>query len=466
MKKSKGTRKRSEKKTARGAGRLSKEELRQINPDAAGIDIGSREHFVCVPAGRDEKRVRSFGTFHADLERLAQWLKDCGVRMVAMESTGVYWVPLFQILEKAGFEVILVNAKHVKNVPGRKTDMLDCQWLQQLHTFGLLRGCFRPPDEICVLRSYLRMREDLVRDRSRQILLMQKALQQMNVQLHHVLSDITGESGLAVIRAIVAGERDPRELVKAVNARVEAPTRKIISALSGDYRPEHLFALQIALELYDSYSQKMIRCEEAIGQALSQLESKTSAETAPLGPAKRNLRASEGADAKAVRQELYRVSGADLTAIEGISVRTAQIILSEIGVDMSRWPTEKHFTSWLGLCPNRKVSGGRVLSSQTRRVANHVRRALRMSATTLRASKSGLGGYFRRMQSRLGAPAAITAAAHKLARIVYRLLKYGEAYVKEGLEQFENRSKERMVNALVRNAKRLGYELVAQPASA
>ena len=437
-------------------------ELQSVNLDAAGIDVGSREHFVCVPAGRDEKRVRAFGSFHADLDQLARWLKKCGVRTVAMESTGVYWIPLFQVLERAGFEVILVNARHVKNVPGRKTDMADCQWLQQLHTFGLLRGCFRPPDEICALRSYLRLREDLVRDRSRQILLMQKALQQMNVQLHHVLSDITGQSGLAIVRAIVEGETDARKLVKMVSARVHASAEKIVSALSGDYRAEHVFALKVALELFDSYTQKMVRCEEAVEAALRGMEARDLPQRQPLGPPKTNLRASEGADPKAMREELYRVSGVDLTAIEGISVRTAQIILSEIGRDMSRWPSEKHFTSWLGLCPNQKISGGAVLSSKPRRVANHVRRALMMSASTLRGSKSALGGYFRKMQSRLGKASGIVAAAHKLARIVYHLLKHGEAYVKEGLETYEKKSQQRMLKGLLKTAQALGYELVAK----
>ena len=391
---------------------------------------------------------------------MTQWLDKCGVKTIVMESTGVYWIPAFQILERAGFEVLLVDPRQVKNVRGRKSDMLDCQWLQQLHTYGLLHGCFRPKDQICVFRSYLRLRDDLTRDRSKNVLLMQKALQQMNVQLHHVLSDITGESGMAIIRAIIDGERDPFKLVRMVSARVKATPAKIVAALAGDYRPEHVFALKIALEMFDHYTDKIIQCDQSLAQYLASIETNASAleKTLPIG--KRNLRASPGANAREVRSELYRISGVDLTAIEGISVRTAEVIISEIGFDVSAWKSEKQFTSWLGLCPNQKISGGIVLSSRPRRVKNRVRQALRMGATSLRHSKTALGAFFRRMRSRLGSASAITATAHKLARIVYRLLKYGEAYVAEGMEAYEQRYRQRLLQNMIKTAKAFGYELV------
>lgn len=459
---SKGALPRRRKSKVEKSGRELPEQLKALNLNAGGIDIGAREHYVCVPKGRDEKQVRRFLNFHHDLEAMAQWLKKCGVQSVVMESTGVYWIPAFQVLERAGLEVLLVDPRQARNVPGRKSDMLDCQWLQLLHTYGLLRGCFRPKDEICVLRSYLRLRDDLTRDRSRNILLMQKALQQMNVQLHHVLSDITGESGMAVVRAIVGGERDPLRLVQMVNARVKATPAKIVAALAGDYRPEHLFALKVALTMYDQYTQQIIQCDEQLAHYVVSLESKSDPLQKILPKGKRNLRASDGANAQEVRSELFRISGVDLTAIEGISVRTAQVIISEIGLDVSSWSSEKRFASWLGLCPNQKISGGIVLSSCPRRVKNRVRHALRLAASTLRQSKTALGAFFRRMKTRLGSASAITATAHKLARIVYRMLKFGEAYVSEGLELYEHRYQERLVKSMMKTAKRFGYELVPQ----
>ena len=303
----KGSKAKREKKQGREWNGLP-EELQAVNLDAAAIDIGSREHYVCVPAGRDEKQVRRFLNFHSDLEAMGQWLKKCRVRAIVMESTGVYWVPAFQVLERMGFEVMLVDPRQVKNVSGRKSDMLDCQWSQRLHTYGLLQGCFRPSDQICVFRSYLRLREDLTRDRSKNILLMQKALQQMNVQLHHVLSDITGESGMAMIRAIAAGERDPSKLVRMVNARVKAPTAKIMAALAGDYRTEHIFALKLALEMYDHYTDKIIQCDQKIEEYLASLETKAGSTAEALPCRKKNLRASEG---NAHRTDPHQWRGSD-----------------------------------------------------------------------------------------------------------------------------------------------------------
>jgi transposase len=391
---------------------------------------------------------------------MADWLRECGIRTVAMESTGVYWIAAFQVLERRGFEVRLVNARQVKNVSGRKSDVLDCQWLQRLHSYGLLSASFRPADAMCVLRTYLRYRDELVCARSVQCQHMQKALQQMNVQLHQVLSDVTGVSGLRIIEAILAGEREGKKLAALADRRVRASQATIQKALRGDYRAEHLFVLRSALELYQSYEAKIARCDEQIVAQMATLPTCAAGEQKPLPPRKagRPLRCDlvAGID---LRKELYRCAGVDLTAIEGIGVLTAQVVISEIGLDMSRWLTEKHFSSWLGLCPDHRISGGKVLSRHTRHVLNPVADALRMAATTLQNSKTALGAFYRRMRARLGAASAITATAHKLARIVYRLLKHGEHYVQQGLEAYEKKYRQRLLHNLKKTAAALGLEL-------
>jgi transposase len=434
--------------------------LPRIEPDAAGIDIAHREHWCAVPAGRCEKPVRSFGTFTEDLEGMADWLQQCGIKTVAMESTGVYWIPAFQILERRGFAVRLVNARHVKNVSGRKSDVLDCQWLQRLHSYGLLNASFRPADQMCVLRSYLRYRDELVCARSVQSQHMQKALQQMNVQLHQVLSDITGVSGLRIIEAVLAGERDTRKLAGLADGRVRASQATIAKALRGDYRAEHLFVLQCAFDLHQTYERKIHSCDEQIIAQMAQLPDRVNLREQPAPPRKAGRGAYRDRVAgKDLREELYRWSGVDLTAIESIGVLTAQVVLSEIGLDMDRWRSEKHFTSWLGLCPDNRISGGKVLSSHTRHVLNPVADALRIAATTLQNSKTALGSFYRRMRARLGAASAITATAHKLARIIYRLLKHGEHYVQQGLDAYENKYRERLLLHLKKTAANLGFEL-------
>lgn|SRR5262245_10124855 len=431
-----------------------------INPDAAGLDIGHREHWCAVPSQRDAQPVRPFGTFTADLEGLADWLKVCGIKTVAMESTGVYWIPVFQILERRGFEVRLVNARQVKNVSGRKTDVLDCQWIQRLHSFGLLNASFRPDDQMCVLRSYLRYRDQLVCARSVQCQHMQKALQEMNVQLHQVLSDITGVSGFRIIEAILAGERDPQKLAALADRRVKASKATIEKALRGDYRAEHLFVLQTAFELHGVLEKKIHLCDEQVIAQMAKLPTRVEAKEKPLSPRKPGRSAIKDMVAgKDLREELYRWTGVDLTAIEGIGVLSAQVVLSEIGTDMSRWRTEKHFTSWLGLCPDNRISGGKVLSSHTRQVINPVADALRIAATTLERSKTALGAFYRRMKGKLGPAAAVTATAHKLARIIYRLLKYGENYVRQGMEEYEKKYRERLLHNLHKTAATLGFEL-------
>lgn len=434
-----------------------------VNPHAAGLDIGGREHFACVPPSATPNNVRSFGTFTADLEALAQWLKDCGVTSVAMEATGVYWIPVFQILEARGFTVILVNARQTKNVAGRKSDVQDCQWIQRLHTFGLLQASFRPEDPYCVLRTYLRYRDELIGARSVQCQHIQKALQQMNVQLTQVLSDVMGVSGRAIIEAILQGERDPEELLGWVDGRVRATPAEIKKALQGDYRPEHLFVLQQAFSLYGVYEEKINACDQQIVREIAALSNKVDPALKPLPPRKEGRPASkdkmQGQD---MRETLYRKFGVDLTAIEGIGVTTALVVLTEVGPNMNAFKTEKHFTSWLGLCPDNRISGGKVLSSHTRRVVNRLSDALRMAAVTLERSQSALGGFYRRMKGRLGAAEGITATAHKLARIIYRLIKHGEAYVRQGLQDYEKKFRERKLRALSKAAVSMGFSLVPQ----
>ena len=431
-----------------------------VNHDAAGIDIGSEEHWVSVPEDRNEQPVRSFGCFTSDLHAMARWLKACGITTVAMESTGVYWIPPFQILEEHGFEVKLVNARHVKNVPGRKSDVSDCQWLQRLHTCGLLSGSFRPDDQICVLRSYWRHRANLVRYASDHIQHMQKALTEMNLQLHKVLSNVTGVTGMNIIRAIIAGERDPEKLALMREHGVKNTPETIAKALEGDYRQEHLFALKQAVELYDFYQRQIEACDREIERYLHTFEAKVDPVQNPLPKRKKENRYQSFTD---LRTELYRMSGVDFTQIPGLDVVSVQTILSEIGLDPAKFPTEKHFVSWLGLCPNNRITGGKVKSSKTRKTVNRAANAFRMAAQAVASSNSGLGGFYRRIRARLGSPKAITATAHKLARIFYRMWTTGQAYTDLGSDYYENRYKERVLRNITKRARELGYTAVLQP---
>lgn len=433
-------------------------QLKRVNLDAAGIDIGAEEHWAAVPPGRNTEGqdVRRFGAFTGELCALADWLKQCGIQTVAMESTGVYWIPLYELLVERGFEVLLVDARQAKNVPGRKTDVLDCQWLQELHTYGLLRGAFRPVDQVCILRSYLRQRSMLVSYASHHIQHMQKALEQMNLKLSHVVSDITGLTGMGIIKAILSGERDPVKLAKLRDPRCKSSEATVARALEGHYREEHLFTLQQAVELVEFYQQQMTACDRQIEACLQQFEEKSS-ET-PVTTRRRKRRRGIAFDA---RSYLYRMTGIDLTQIDSIEGNTALTVISEIGLDMSRWPTEKHFGSWLGLAPGSKVSGGKRLSGRTKPSANRAAAALRLAAQSLNQSQSALGAYFRRLKARLGAPKALTAAAYKLARIVYRMLKYGAGYVDQGEAAYEERYRDRLLRNLKRRAAELGFQLTA-----
>lgn len=432
----------------------SRQALSLTYPNAAGIDIGSGSHFVAVPPDRDDEPVREFPSFTADLERLADWLKACGVDTVAMESTGVYWIPLFELLESRGFTVYLVNARHVKNVSGRKSDVLDCQWLQQLMSFGLLSGAFRPQEQICVLRALSRQQEMLTRYQSRHIQHMQKALAQMNIQLGNVISDIAGETGQKIIRAILAGERDGAKLAKLKNLRIRASDEEIAKSLRGNWREEHLFALKQAVELYDAYARTLEDCDR---QLVLHLESLARHEL-PAEPVKRRGRPPSSTKSE-WRNALFRVCGVDLTRIDGIDLSTALKVLAEVGPDLSRFKSAKHFASWLGLCPGTKISGGKVLSGASKRTANRLAQALRIAATTLRNSQSALGAYYRRLCARLDKAKAVRAAAHKLARLIYTLLTKGTAYVDQGQGYYEERHRQRVLHHLHRKAAAMGFKL-------
>ncbi len=435
--------------------------LPRLNANAAGIDVGATAHFVAVPADRDAEPVREFGTFTGDLYRLAAWLRACGIETVAMESTGVYWIPVFQVLEARGFEVKLVDTRQLKRVPGRKSDVLDCQWLQQLHAFGLLAGAFRPDDQICVLRSYMRQRAMLVTYAGQHVQHMQQALVQMNLQLQVVLEDITGATGLRIIRAVLAGERDPHRLAALRHGKCKHSEATIAAALQGDWREEHLFALAQAVELVEAYQAKIAATDARIQAHLQRFADRGTGTPPPPGPPPRTDRHALGFAATA---ELYRVAGVDLTVVPGLQAHTVLKVLSEIGLDMTRWPSAKHFGAWLGLAPNNRVSGGRVLSRRTTPTANRAATALRVAAQSLHRSTSALGAFLRRKAAHLGMPKAITATAYKLARIIYAMLATGAEYVELGQDYYERTYRDRVVKKLSRRANELGYVLVKHDA--
>ena len=432
--------------------------LPQIRANAGGIDVGASEIWVDV-GSKDPEPVRLFETFTSDLHPMGDWLNSCGIRTVAMESTGVYWIPICQILESKGIEVVLVNARHAKNVSGRKTDMLDCQWLRILHSYGLLAASFRPARDIGVLRSYMRHRQMLIEYAAGHVQHMQKALTQMNLQLQHVISDITGATGMRIIRAIVAGERDRGRLAAMRDGRTKANEETIAKALEGDYRAEHLFALKQSLELFDSYQKQIEACHQQIADHLKSLESKANPVNG-LKPARATKKKRRNQPQFNLREEAFRISGVDLTQIDGIHESAALGLLAEIGVDMGPWNTEKHFASWLTLCPNNKISGGKVLHRATRKSASRARDILRLCAQSLLRSRSALGAFCRRMCGRLGPAKGIVAVAHKLALLVYRMIKFGRHYIDIGQERYEEKYKERALKQLARRARDFGFQLV------
>ena len=428
-----------------------------MQPNAGGIDIGATEIFVAVPADRASENVRSFPTFTQDLYALAEWLKQCGIQTVAMESTGVYWIPLFQILEACGLEVCLVNARHVKNVPGRRTDVSDCQGLQFLHSVGLLKASYRPEQEVCAVRSLLRHRESLVQMAATHVNHMQKALDQMNLQLHHVISDIVGQTGLAIVDAILAGERDPLVLAKLRNERIKATEEVIAKSLVGDYRHEHLFTLRQSLVAYRSYQKLIDDCDHEIRQ---QLEAFQTPDPPPPPSAERPPSPKKLSADGVLKTELKRVFGVDLTQIPGIRSGIAQTLFGEIGPDFTKFRSASAFASWMGLCPDNDISGGKVLWVGTRKVKCRAATALRMAAQSLHHSKSALGDFYRRMRAKLGAPKAITAAAHKLARIIFHLISTRQEFDDSKFAADQLRYQKRQEGKLRAKAKALGFQLM------
>lgn len=440
--------------------RVSRAVLEHLNANAAGIDCGSAEHHVAVPPDRDATAVRAFRTFTGDLQQLADWLAACRVTHVAMEATGVYWIPVFEILEARGFQVSLVNARHVKNVPGRKSDVADCEWLRDLHMMGLLRGSFRPADDIVALRAYLRHRTLLVESASAQVQRMQKALVQMNVQLPLVVSDIMGVTGQRIVRAIVAGERAPERLATHRDRRCHASTEEIIAALTGNYRPEHVFALTQHLALFDVYQQQLATCDAAIAAQLATLVAHVPPPARPAPPTRRQAKGRDNAPSIELRQPLYQLTGVDLSQLDAIGPYTALRLIAEIGTDMTRWPTAQHFTSWLTLAPRNKISGGRLLSSRTQPSANRAAVLLRIAAMSVGRTQTALGAFYRRLAYRVGKAKAITATARKLAVLVYRMLKGELTYQDPGAVAYEAQQRERALRTLRRRATHLGLGLL------
>jgi transposase len=437
--------------------------LLPVHPRAAGLDVGATFHVVAVPPDCDPQPVRSFSSFTGDLHALADWLKSVEVTTIAMESTGVYWVPVFEILEARGFEVLLVNARDAKNVPGRKTDVNDAQWLQQLHEHGLLRGSFRPRDGVARLRALLRHRERVVEYAASHIQHMQKALMLMNVQLHHVVSDITGATGMKIIRSVLDGVREPKVLAKHRDDRCKASSHTIRKALDGNYRTEHVFALRQALELYDFHRAKVDECDIEIEAALAELNDSRDVPKAPL-PSVRHAR-NRNEPKFELRAALYTLLGADLSQIHGFGPYTVLRLVGECGDDMRKWPTVKHFTSWLSLAPGNKISGGRVLSSRTRRSANRAAVVLRIAAVNVGKTHTAIGAFYRRLAARAGKAKAVTATARKLAVLFYNALRFGMTYVDPGEDHYAETYKRRVVHQLHRRAKQMGLKLVSESAS-
>ena len=432
-----------------------------VHPNAAAIDVGATMHMAAVRPDRTPEPVRSFGTFTTDLHRLVEWFKECGVETVVMESTSVYWIPIFELLDAHGFTVLLVNARDAKHVPGRKTDVSDAQWLQRLHSYGLLRASFRPKGQISELRAYMRQRERLLEYAASHIQHMQKALIEMNLQLHHVVADITGATGLRIIRTILAGERDPKVLALLRDYRCHSSAETIEKALTGSYRAEHLFALEQALALYDAYHEKASACDARIEAVLKELSIGRGRCSGTELPSPRRSRTDQAnALAFDVRAALFALLGKDITKIDGLGPYISLKLIAECGDDLSAWPSPKHFTSWLCLAPSNKISGGKVLSSRTRRSGSRAAALLRLAAVTVGRTDTALGAFYRRLSARIGKAKAVTATARKIAVLFYNAVRYGMEYVDPGASFYETRYRTRVVDNLHRRAKAFGFVLM------
>jgi transposase len=440
-------------------------ELPILHPDAAGIDVGNQSHFVSVPEGRDAHPVREFGSWTADLRQLAAWLKSCGIRTVAMQSTSVYWIALYEVLEQEGLEVYLVNARGTKNLPGRKSDVQECQWLRKLHTYGLLRNSFRPPEQIRSVRTIWRQRERLVRDAGRMIQQMQKALTTMNVQLANTISDLSGVTGMAILHAILQGERDPWKLARLRDPRIQASEEEVARSLEGNWRDDVLFELGQVVEGYAFLQKQIAACDVRLQTYLAALPAHSEAgeKTAaapPSGKRRKSRTRRKNQPGFPLEVELQRILGVDLTRIDGINVMTAQVILAELGSDLSAFPSEGHFASWLELAPRRDISGGKLIRQRARESRNRVANALRMAAESLSRSDSYLGARYRQLRARLGGQKAVKAMARYLACLVYRLLTKGQDYLDRGAAYFQKKRTERERASLQRKATELGMRLV------
>lgn len=433
-----------------------------VHPNAAGIDVHSDMHMVCVPPDRTADRVRQFGANTCDLQEIVAWLNECGVKTVALESTGVYWIPLYELLESEGFEVNLSEPGQLSRCGARpKTDVLDAQWIQRLHSYGLLRGSFRPPDSVLALRAYCRQRHMQVRYAAHHVQHMQKAMEQMNVKLTEVVSDITGLTGMSIIRAILDGERDPVKLAKLRHERCHHSEEEIARALDGTWRPEHLFELRQAFDLYHFHHRQITECDKQIEAELAKFSNRAAEKTRSGKPRKRGHKKNDiRFDAT---EPLFRALGVDLTKIDGIDVGTALVALAEIGPDVSRFPTEKHFASWLSLSPPQDQSNGTKRRRGHRKATNRLTQALRLAARAVGRTMTPLGFFYRRIRSRIGGRGACKATAHKLACLIYRMLKYGEEYVIQSMEEYEAKLKANLLKSLKRKAAAMGYELAPLP---
>lgn len=431
--------------------------LPEMRPNAGGVDIGATEIFVAVPADRDADSVRSFPTFTEDLHALADWLQQCRVDTVAMESTGVYWIPLFQILEARGIDVHLVNAQHVHHVPGRKSDVLDCQWLQYLHSVGMLKTSFRPEQAVCEIRSLMRHRESLVEMACVHVLHMHKSLDQMNLQIHHVISDITGVTGLAIVDAIVAGETNPKELAKLRNHRIKASIETVKKSLVGDYRPEHIFTLKQSVKAYRHYQQLIADCDGEIQQRIQTFQNK---DDGPAATADSSGDTTPTASDFDLHSHLERIFGTDLTLMPGFDTLRIQTLFTELGADLSKFSTDHSFASWMNVCPKDGFSAGRRIRNPKVKTKNRVAQVFRMAAQSLHHTKGHLGDYYRSQRARHGAPKAIKNTAHKLARIFYHLVTTRQPYDETVFAKFDASNHKRKLTKLQSLAKQMGYSLV------
>lgn len=451
----------NQKDKQRSTAKVDWKTLEIVHADAAGIDVGGHQHWVAIGPEKDEQPVRCFECFTPDLQRMAEWLVSRGVRSVAMQSTGVYWMPVFEILQQHGMEVYLVNARHTKNLPGRKSDIAECQWLLKLHTFGLLNNSFQPSDAVRAMRTLWRHRGGLVAQASSAIQRMQKALIEMNIQLSNVLSDLSGVSGMAILQALLAGERDPQKLAALADPQVKASPEVIAKSLQGNWRPELLFVLHQEMDIYQGCRERMAACDQQLQQHLRIMESKVDPAQPPLGLRPKGKRARGNAPKFDLRAELYRLTGVDWSQVDGMDVQVAQTVIAEVGTRLDAFPSEKHFANWLGLCPTNETSGGKVLRRRTPKVVNRAKVAFRQAASALLRSRSYLGAQYRRLRTRLGAPKAITAMARKLACLFYRLLTRGQQYVDRGADYYESRHRDQQVRFLIKQGHKLGLQVLA-----